>query len=140
MNERHEQQTPAQREQLGLAWAEPLAQWLEAQGYHLREMGPYNPATGRGWYSHHCEYGREHVRVRLNSGGIVILRDPGCTMQLVRPAYGGMWEQWAPNAMRLDSVFCPIPDMIRAIQSFQRQPAYTVAEAQAAFCPAEAMA
>lgn len=131
-----EQLTPAERERLGLAWAEPLAQWLEARGFALRERGSYNPATGRGWYSHLCEYGLDHVRVEVNAKGIMILRDPGCTMQLTRLAYGGMREQWTPNALRLDSAVCPVPSMIRAVRDFQRRLAYTYDEAEAAFRPA----
>ncbi len=118
-------------------WGQPLVQWLKGRGYVLNECGARNPATGRGWYSHPCEYKRGHIRVRVNSGGIIILRDPGCTIQIERPAHnaGSVWaaEFVTPNMRRMDYPHMGIDSMRRCIEAFESRPAYTISEAMEHF-------
>ena len=114
-------------------WASELIYWLRDQGYILRESGSYNPKAKRGWYSHPCEYQWNHVRVRINQGGVIILRDPGCTIQIERPIGHGMTEQISPNMNRLDYLLADIATMIRAITAFESRPAFTAMEARKYF-------
>ena len=76
-----------------------LVAWLESRGYQRREVGPRDEVTGRGRDSHPAEYQRGHVRVRINAGGVIVLRDPGCTLQVLL----GPREQASPNMARLDT-------------------------------------
>lgn len=116
------------------SWATELVGWLEARGYQRRENGPRNPATGHGWYSHPGEYQRGNVRVRVNTGGVVVLRDPGCTIEVSRPAYGGMREQWSPNARRLDVAPQETDaEVRRQVELYESRPAYTLEEALAVY-------
>jgi len=113
-----------------------LVAWLVSRGYQLRENGPMNPMTGRGWYSHPCEYQRAHVRVRINRGGIIVLRDPGCTIQITRPTDHGMSEFVTPNAQRIDYPYAlgdTVAVMERAIEGFESRPAFTADEARSHF-------
>ena len=108
-------------------WGFELRSWLVGRGYELVEKGPINPVTGHGWYSHPAEYRRGHVRVRINDGGIIILRDPGCTIELTRGH-----EQWSPNAGRVDfpGFGRTLADLQAAITSFEARPAYSLEEAR----------
>lgn len=114
---------------------ENLKFWLTARGYEIRHSGPYNPETDREWYSHENEYQRGHIRVRINgNAGIIILRDPGCTIQINEPvkANGGISEQITPNMIRIDNPY-PLGNTIgvicEAIEEFEKRPAYTLEEA-----------
>lgn len=118
---------------MGLAWAESLIGWLKERGYHVKESGAYNPTTGRGWYSHPCEWQREHVRIRINPNGVIILRDPGCTLQIDRPIGHGMTEFVSPNQHRLDLPLATIQTIQKRIEGFENRPAYTVSEARMHF-------
>lgn len=119
-------------------WAADLVARLTARGYQVRESGPFNPATGRGWYSYPCEYQQGHVRVRVNTRGVIILRDPGCSIQLARPApgTGGMQEEWSPNACRVDwpGYGLTVDRLMEIIVSYESRPAYTLDEAVQQFC------
>ena len=133
-NREHEQPTPPQ----GAEWATPLVLWLQDHSYLSVESGPYNPDTGRGQYSHPCEYQRGYVRVRVNHGGIIILRDPGCTIQITRPAGHGMTEFVSPNMLRIDypcssALGDTVSVMQKAVTRFENHPAFAVDEARSHF-------
>ncbi len=115
--------------------ADRLRIWLVGRGYCRREAGPLNPATGLGWYSHPCEWQRDHIRVRINPGGIIILRDPGCTIQISRSCGQRREEFVSPNAKRID--FCAygvdFAYCQNAIVAFESHPAYSIDEARRHF-------
>jgi len=113
-----------------------VEEWLKNRGYKLLEKGPHNPATGRGWYSHPREYGRGHVRVRINPGGFIILRDPGCRMELFQtvPGSGGMEEMITPNSKRVDhGPHTDLKLVQGCVENFESRPAYTIEEARTRF-------
>ncbi len=116
-----------------MQWDAELAQWLKDRGYVLRESGPRNPTTGHGWYSHPAEYQRKHIRVRVNLGGIIILRDPGCTIQITRPAGHGEMEFVNPNMLRLDYPHESLHAMQHSIERFESHPAFTAEAARQHF-------
>jgi len=132
-NREQQQFSQADLNKTGLGWARLLIDWLHARGYRVRESGSYNPKTGRGWYSHPCEWQWNHVRARVNPGGVILLRDPGCTIQISRPAGHGMTEVISPNQHRLDLPMVTIPVIQKRIEGFESHPAYSVAEARAHF-------
>lgn len=118
---------------IGVGWAETLIDWLRGRGYRVNESGPYNPETGRGCYSHPCEWRRDHVRVRVNPDGVILLRDPGCTIQIGRPVGHGMTEVISPNQHRLDFPSSTIPLIQKRIEGFENRRAFTVIEARSHF-------
>ncbi len=112
-------------------WADELEAWLQERGYAIRN----------GAYSHPCEYQRGHVRVRINYGGIVILRDPGCTIQITRMVRGsgGMEEFVTPNAHRIDQRPGNLEVMQSRIVGFEDHLAFTREEARQHFFGEEAV-
>lgn len=118
-------------------WSEGLVAELMNNGYIVKESGPYNARTGRGLYSHNCELQRNHVRVRVNVGGVIILRDPGATIQISRPAGNGMTEVISPNAKRIDYRSHDRTEMLSCIRNsivnFESRKPFTVVEAREYF-------
>lgn len=102
-------------------WQNNLELWLRERGYALRQVK----------YGHPREYKHGHVRVRINQLGIIILRDPGCTLQITGRNAAGLWEQISPNMLRIDynSGLNGLDVMCRAIERFESRPAFTAEEA-----------